>query len=86
MWFGEAVPMMEKAIAVTSQADIFAVVGTSLLVYPAASLVDFVPDEAEIYVIDPNLPAVPSRPHLHLWAEKASTGMERLWNEIVENK
>lgn len=54
VWFGEMVPKMEEAIALTLQADIFLVIGTSLQVYPAASLVDFVPHQKPIYVIDPN--------------------------------
>jgi NAD-dependent deacetylase len=53
VWFGEAVPMMERAIAVAKSADFFIVVGTSLEVYPAASLIDFVPYEAVKFCIDP---------------------------------
>jgi len=54
VWFGEAVPAMETAIEWTSEADIFVIIGTSLQVYPAAGLVDFVPAGCPIYVIDPN--------------------------------
>jgi len=53
VWFGEAVPMMDAAIAIAKTADFFIVVGTSLEVYPAASLVDYVPYEAVKFVIDP---------------------------------
>jgi NAD-dependent deacetylase len=54
VWFGESVPMMERAIALAKTADFFIVVGTSLEVYPAASLVDYVPYEAIKFVVDPN--------------------------------
>ncbi|WP_420851740.1 SIR2 family NAD-dependent protein deacylase [Pontibacter litorisediminis] len=78
VWFGEPVPMMEKAIAETLQADIFLVVGTSLVVYPAASLVDYVDADVPVFVVDPNLPSIRVRPNLHRYEEKASTGMEKV--------
>ncbi|MFN4895410.1 MAG: SIR2 family NAD-dependent protein deacylase [Pseudomonadota bacterium] len=53
VWFGEAVPNMDEAIALAKKADFFIVVGTALEVYPAASLVDYVPYEATKFVIDP---------------------------------
>jgi NAD-dependent deacetylase len=53
VWFGEPVPMMDQAIALAKQADFFIVVGTSLEVYPAAGLIDYVPFEATKFVIDP---------------------------------
>ena len=53
VWFGEPVPMIEKAMHLCSGADIALVIGTSMLVYPAAGLIDFVPDEAPKYYIDP---------------------------------
>jgi len=56
VWFGESVPMMEPAVKITSLADIFCVIGTSLVVYPAASLLYYVPHNAKIFLIDPNPP------------------------------
>lgn len=53
VWFGEAVPLMDQAIVLAKQADFFIVVGTSLEVYPAASLVDYVPYEATKFFVDP---------------------------------
>lgn len=53
VWFGEAVPMIEKAAEITYQADIFVVIGTSMQVYPAAGLIDFAPEGTPIYFIDP---------------------------------
>jgi len=54
VWFGEAVPNMEKAIELVKQADVLLVVGTSLQVYPAASLVNYISDNTALYIIDPN--------------------------------
>ena len=53
VWFGEAVPEIERAAEIASQADIFVVIGTSLNVYPAAGLVQFVPDYSPVYLFDP---------------------------------
>ena len=83
VWFGESVPMMEEAIDVALAADIFIVVGTSLVVYPAAGLVDFIPDTVPIYVVDPNLPEVKKRPNLTLIGEPASIGMTALADKLI---
>ena len=83
VWFGELVPMMETAIIAAEKADIFMVVGTSLLVYPAAGLLHYVPKNVPVYVIDPKLPDVPHRPNLHLIQEKASVGLPELVNKLV---
>ncbi len=61
VWFGEPVPMIEPAIAEVEQADIFMVVGTSLVVYPAAGLLDFVPDTTPIFLVDKQIPAISFR-------------------------
>ncbi|MFM8740010.1 MAG: SIR2 family NAD-dependent protein deacylase, partial [Cytophagales bacterium] len=50
VWFGEAVPMMETAAQIAATSDIFLIVGTSLVVYPAARLIDYVPDQIKKYV------------------------------------
>jgi len=55
VWFGEMVPEMDNAIDIASQADLFLVIGTSMQVYPAASVVRYVPNHCEVFVIDPNL-------------------------------
>lgn len=56
VWFGEMVPMMEEAIKVTLTADILIVIGTSLVVYPAASLLEFAKTDTPVYLIDPQKP------------------------------
>ena len=58
VWFGEAVPMIEVAAKLCKQADVFAIIGTSLAVYPAAGLIDFVPSVINKYIIDPKTPDV----------------------------
>lgn len=78
VWFGEMVPLMEQAAKVARQADIFLIIGTSLVVYPAAGLIDFVRHGTPVYVIDPHIPDVAKRPNLHIIAEKASTGVPRV--------
>lgn len=56
VFFGESVPMLDRATQIASQADIMVVVGSSLAVYPAASLVRYVRPEVPVYLVDPNLP------------------------------
>ncbi len=78
VWFGEAVPMIEVAAELASSADIFLVVGTSMVVYPAAGLIDFVPQRVKKYVVDPHRPDLFHVPNLEFIAENASTGMKKL--------
>ncbi len=54
VWFGEEVPMLEKAIEIAEKADILVIIGTSMQVYPAASLVHYIQPNTPIYFIDPN--------------------------------
>lgn len=84
VWFGEAVPMMEEAAKLTAKADILIIIGTSLQVYPAASLIDYAGDETDIIVIDPNIPAVKKHPRLTLIPEKATVGTERIIQQLIE--
>jgi NAD-dependent deacetylase len=76
VWFGEQVPALEEAIAITEQADYFAVIGTSLQVYPAAGLIDFTKQETPIYYIDPKPTKIPNlRNPLVVIPNIASEGM-----------
>ncbi len=84
VWFGEMVPMMEAAVRVTMKADIYIVVGTSLVVYPAAGLLDYVSSGIPKFIVDPNMPEVSSRPNLHLIEEKASTGMLKVRDILLK--
>lgn len=76
VWFGEEVPAMEQAMDITSKADAVIVVGTSLQVYPAASLMHYAPSTAMVYVIDPR-PTLESMLQLTVIPENASTGVRK---------
>lgn len=74
VWFGEAVPMLEPAVDIVAQADAVMVIGTSMQVYPAASLMHYAPQGAHTWFVDP-APAVSSSDKLTIIAEKASIGV-----------
>jgi NAD-dependent deacetylase len=86
VWFGEAVPMIEKAVDICQQATIFIIVGTSMQVYPAAGLIGYAPRGSLVYYIDPH-PAssglLSNGKELRLIAEKASTGVDRAVQELL---
>jgi len=81
VWFGEAVPMLEEAVRLAQKADIFVVVGTSLNVYPAASLVHYVQPEVPVYVVDPNSVAI-NDSRWHYIRLGASEGMKEFIKQI----
>ncbi len=86
VWFGEAVTEMENAIDIIKEAEMVIVVGTSLNVYPAAGLIDFVSDSIPIYVVDPGNPAYQSRENIIHIKDKASDGMLKLIKHLnIEN-
>ena len=85
VWFGEAVPMMEPAVEITNQADIFIVAGTSLVVYPAASLLDFVRPEVPKFIVDPKIPQVSTAENMFFYEEPASTGLVKV-KEVLLNE
>ncbi len=79
VWFGEAVPLLDKAMEITKKADILIIIGTSMQVYPAASLIHYIKPAIPIYFIDPNPNiSASSYDNLTIISEKASTGMEKL--------
>lgn len=78
VWFGEAVPEIETAVRYVEQADIFVIIGTSMNVYPAASLLYYVPSNADVYLIDPKDVNINThRPITHI-KKGASEGMKEL--------
>ncbi|MDM8160306.1 NAD-dependent deacylase [Labilibaculum sp. K2S] len=79
VWFGESVPAISEAVAIVSKADVFVIIGTSLNVYPAAGLIDYIPNKTAVYVIDPNQPLMRSNRNITYIREKASVGMEKLF-------
>ena len=78
VWFEEPVPMIEQALSIVRTADIFVVVGTSLLVYPAAGLVNYAPWEIPKYIIDKRIPYTSSVYNLTTIEKPATEGMKEL--------
>jgi NAD-dependent deacetylase len=83
VWFGEAVPMMEPAIEEVMKADAMVVVGTSLQVYPAASLLQYLPPQNPILLLDPK-PARAASRQAEIFAETASAGMPKVKERLLE--
>ncbi|MCD0473193.1 NAD-dependent deacylase [Flavobacterium sp. EDS] len=85
VWFGEEVPALEEAIEIAEQADYFAVIGTSLQVYPAAGLISYTPANAPLFYIDPKPIKIPNlRNKIEVIPEIASKGMEILKTKLAE--
>ncbi|MEP6584692.1 MAG: Sir2 family NAD-dependent protein deacetylase [Ginsengibacter sp.] len=84
VWFNEQVPMILKAKSIMSQADIFILAGTSLQVYPASGLIDYLPDEIPKYIIDKKPPYVPPHHNFHVIAKSATEGMEELFQILMK--
>lgn len=85
VWFGEAVPMLDKAITITEKADILIVIGTSMQVYPAAGLVNHIRPNIPIYFIDPH-PAIRKSDftNVNIIAETAEKGVPEVVNLLIE--
>lgn len=86
VWFGESVPMIEKAIGYCENADIFLIIGTSLNVYPAAGLLNYVPAHVPVYLIDPNDVPIASGRKVHVIQKGASDGMEELMHLLTDEQ
>ena len=83
VWFGEAVPEIETAVRYVEQADIFVIIGTSMNVYPAASLLYYVPEKAQVYLIDPKDVNINTRRPITHIKKGASEGMKELLEKLV---
>ncbi len=85
VWFGEMVPAMEQAVSAVTMADILIVIGTSLVVYPAAGLLEFSDPRIPKYLIDPKKPeGFFSYPNLEFIQEKASKGTRELVSRLMD--
>ena len=84
VWFGESVPMIEKAIEYVETADVFLIIGTSLNVYPAAGLLNYVPRDVPVYLIDPKEVPIASDRKVYAIRKGASDDMEELKRNIGE--
>jgi len=83
VWFGEEVPMMDEAVNLTSGADIFIVIGSSLNVYPAAGLISYAPEEAGLWLIDPKDVVIPVNRRVEIIKENSSTGVAALTERLL---
>ena len=84
VWFGEMVPLLDTAAALTAKADYILIVGTSMQVYPAAGLINYAKPDAEVFFIDPK-PNIRSQANLKVYAEKASTGVPTVVAQLLNN-
>lgn len=85
VWFGEAVPMIDTAIDYVKQADVFVIIGTSLNVYPAAGLLNYVPFSTPVYLIDPKEVSITSGRKVNVIRKGASAGMEELKDILLRD-
>lgn len=83
VWFEEPVPMIEVAAECVSKADVFVIIGTSLNVYPAAGLVNYVPVDAPVYLIDPKSVKLPYGRKITVIQKKATDGMKELTKLLI---
>jgi NAD-dependent deacetylase len=84
VWFNEVVPMMEPAAALAATADIFVVIGTSLQVYPAASLLHYAPPQAPIFLIDKSDVSVKNTANLTIIKQPATIGVALLKEQLLK--
>ncbi len=85
VWFGEMVPEMEKALALSQSADIFITIGTSLNVYPAANLIHEVPNHVLKYLIDPGEFKLDYIVNLSIIKDTAVRGMQQLFDKLISD-
>ena len=84
VWFEEAVPKIEEAIPIVYSADIFVVVGTSLVVYPAAGLINYTAPDIPKYIIDKKIPYTSSLSHLIAIEKPATEGVTELLSMLLK--
>ncbi|MEX0681535.1 MAG: NAD-dependent deacylase [Balneolales bacterium] len=85
VWFGELVPMMDVAAQYVASCEILLVIGTSLVVYPAAGLLDLVPVSTPVYVVDPNRPEYHFSDRATFITEKSSVGTPKLVQKLLKD-
>ena len=86
VWFGEAVPMIERAAKICEQADLFMLVGTSLAVYPAAGLINFVSAATPKYIVDKKIPSVSQYKNVIRVEEVATKGVKEVAHQLLANR
>jgi NAD-dependent deacetylase len=83
VWFGEDVPEFPRAVLLTALADIVIIVGTSMVVYPANTLVEYSPDRARIFLVDPNQPEVATTRKINFITEPGGIGLPKLVEQLL---
>ncbi|GAB4312051.1 MAG: NAD-dependent deacylase [Bacteroidales bacterium] len=86
VWFGEPVPMIGVAARITEEADILMIIGTSLVVYPAAGLLHYAPGEIPKYYVDPKARPVSGIQNLKIVAETAGKGVPRVVDHLIAGR
>lgn len=84
VWFEEPVPLIPHAASIMQQADVFVLIGTSLVVYPAAGLVDYIPAHVPKYVIDKRIPHVSRYSNVIAIEKPATEGIQELLKILIE--
>ena len=83
VWFGEAVPLMDDAVIALRNIDMFIIIGTSLNVYPAAGLLNYVPSGVPTFLIDPNEVEVRNAHNVTFIRKGASEGMQEIIDKYI---
>ncbi len=84
VWFGESILRWPEATQAARSADRFVIIGTSLQVYPAASLLNYVPDSSPVYIIDRDIPHLDSARNVHVIQSPATIGVKQLMEELAD--
>jgi len=84
VWFGEDVPLIPSAIEIIKTADLLIVVGTSMKVYPAASLINYLPIDSKVYYIDPDPAYISSPLDIQYVEKKAVAGFKEIFEELIK--
>lgn len=84
VWFGEQVPMLENAITLTEKSDILVIIGTSMVVYPAASLLHYAPYDIPVYIINPEIPDMHKKSNFHFITKNATEGVAEFIHDILK--
>jgi NAD-dependent deacetylase len=85
VWFGEPVPMVEAAIDIIGKADVVIIIGTSLRVYPAAGLIQYIPSGAKTFCIDPNSAAFHLPDGIEIISKTAIEGMQLVYEKLTSS-
>ncbi|MBK8344543.1 MAG: NAD-dependent deacylase [Bacteroidetes bacterium] len=85
VWFGEEVPMLEKAIPLVESADVLVIIGTSMVVYPAAGLLYYADPHIPVYVINPEIPEISGNKNISYIQQNASAGVEEFIRQFNLN-